>query len=203
MISTLIFDFGDVFINLNKQGAMQNALQLFGLKEFDEEILEINKQFEIGLLNEQEFVEYYTSRFSHCSVKDIIDAWNFIIRDFPEHRLKFLQALHNQRSYQLILLSNTNSLHIAYIKKKVPFYNDFQNLFQQFYLSHEIGLRKPNTSIFEFVISENALNPGNCLFIDDTTENTQTARTMGFHVWNLDETSEDVTDLFKINQHLL
>ncbi|RZW48000.1 MAG: HAD family phosphatase, partial [Flavobacteriaceae bacterium] len=29
MIKALIFDFGDVFINLDKQGAMDHALDLF------------------------------------------------------------------------------------------------------------------------------------------------------------------------------
>ena len=42
MIKTLIFDFGDVFINLDKSGAMQNALDLFGLKNFDADMIAIN-----------------------------------------------------------------------------------------------------------------------------------------------------------------
>ena len=35
MVKTLIFDFGDVFINLDKEGAMLNALDLFKLESFD------------------------------------------------------------------------------------------------------------------------------------------------------------------------
>ncbi len=31
MITTIIFDFGDVFINLDKEGAYKNFLELFGL----------------------------------------------------------------------------------------------------------------------------------------------------------------------------
>ncbi len=35
MINTLIFDFGDVFINLDKEGAMKNALNLFKVESFE------------------------------------------------------------------------------------------------------------------------------------------------------------------------
>ena len=47
MIKTLIFDFGDVFINLDKSGAMQNALDLFGLKNFDADMIAINIKYEL------------------------------------------------------------------------------------------------------------------------------------------------------------
>ena len=41
-IKTLIFDFGDVFINLDKQGAQQNALDLFSLETFEDDMLATN-----------------------------------------------------------------------------------------------------------------------------------------------------------------
>ncbi len=47
-IKTLIFDFGDVFINLDKIGAMQNALDLFQLKTFENDMIAANIQFETG-----------------------------------------------------------------------------------------------------------------------------------------------------------
>jgi putative hydrolase of the HAD superfamily len=63
-------------------------------------------------------------------------------------------------------------------------------------------LRKPNTDIFEFVLKENNLSAKECLFIDDTKANTDTAARLGFHIWNIDKTSEDVIDLFKIKKDL-
>ena len=46
MIKTLIFDFGDVFINLDKEGAMKNALNLFGLETFSDEMVAFNSLYE-------------------------------------------------------------------------------------------------------------------------------------------------------------
>ena len=128
--------------------------------------------------------------------------WNFILRDFPEHRLKFIKQLAKDNNHQLILLSNTNELHIDYIKKNVSFYEEFKNCFDQFYLSHEINLRKPNADIFNFVLTENNLKAEECLFIDDTLENTQTAQQLGINVWNNNPATEDIVDIFTIKKEL-
>lgn len=201
-IKTLIFDFGDVFINLDKQGAIDNALQLFDLPEFEDDMLKTNIAYEIGTIATQEFLAFYHKKFPKLDQNEIIYAWNYIIRDFPEYRLEFIQNLKASGKYQLILLSNTNALHIAYIKDKVPFYDDFKCCFDVFYLSHEIHFRKPNADIYQFVLNENNLDPKACLFIDDTKDNTDTAERLGFHTWNIDETREDVIDLFKIKSEL-
>lgn len=69
MIKTLIFDFGDVFINLDKAGAMQNALDVFGLKTFDEDMIATNIRYEIGRISTSEFIQFYTSKFSNLNNK--------------------------------------------------------------------------------------------------------------------------------------
>ena len=201
-IKTIIFDFGDVFINLDKVGALQNALNLFKLDELPEDLIAINTLYEQGLISSEEFIEFYTDNFPELSKKDIIEAWNYILNDFPEERLAFLQKLKKENKFQLILLSNTNELHIDWIKEHVSFYEDFKDCFDKFYLSHDINLRKPNTDIFEYVINENSLKAEECLLIDDTKDNTDTAASLGIHIWNIDETKENVIDLFSIKEDL-
>ena len=202
MIKTLIFDFGDVFINLDKAGAMKNVLALFNMETLSEELIAINTLYEQGLLSTGEFIEFYQVNFSNLTEKEIIDAWNYILKDFPKNRLEFLQQLAQENKYKLILLSNTNELHINWIKENISFYDTFKNCFDEFYLSHEIQLRKPNPNIYEFVLQENNLKPQESLFIDDTQENTDTAQKLGIHTWNIDETSEDIINLFSIKADL-
>lgn len=202
MIKTLIFDFGDVFINLDKEGAMQNALNLFNLDTFEEDMVLTNIQYEIGEISTSEFIAFYLSKFPDLNEVKIVDAWNYIIKDFPEHRLKFIKDLAQKKNHQLILLSNTNDMHIDFIKQNVTFYDDFKNCFDVFYLSQEIHLRKPNSDIYKFVIDENNLIASECLFIDDTEANTDMAKSMGINVWNIDETKEDVINLFEIKKEL-
>ncbi len=201
-IKTLIFDFGDVFINLDKKGAMKNALTLFQLDSFDAAIIETNTQYEIGKISDSEFIGFYEKKFPFLSKAEIIEAWNYILRDFPKHRLEFIQNLAASHDYKLILLSNTNAIHIDFVKQNVSFFEEFKSCFDVFYLSHEIQLRKPNADIFDFVLKENNLVSRECLFIDDTKDNTDTADRMGFNTWNIDETKEDIVDLFQIKKDL-
>jgi len=202
MIKNLIFDFGDVFLNLDKPGAMKNALDLFQIETLTDEMVAINCLYEQGLISTSEFMDYYIIYFPYISKQDIIDIWNYVLVEFPKYKLEFLQNLHNQNNYKLILLSNTNELHMEWVKNKVPFYVEFKNCFEKFYLSHEINLRKPDKEIFEFVLNENKLIPSETLFIDDTKENTDAANQIGFHTWNIDETSQDIVNLFTIKKDL-
>ncbi len=202
MIKTIIFDFGDVFINLDKEGAMKNALELFKVDELSEELIAFNSFYEQGLIDTNEFIDFYLGNFPNISKQELIDTWNYIICDFPSKRLDFIQQLAKDKKYTLILLSNTNELHIDCIKKHISFYDDFKKAFNKFYLSHEIQLRKPNADIFQFVLDQNNLKPEECLFIDDTKENTDTASKLGFQVWNNDPKTEDVIDLFTIKKEL-
>ena len=201
-IKAIIFDFGDVFINLDKEGAMKNALNLFELEEFPEELFSVNALYEQGLISTDEFLEFYLENFPKLSKQQIIDAWNYILKDFPSERLEFIKNLASQQNHKRILLSNTNEMHIQWIIEQVPFYEEFKSCFDAFYLSHEIGMRKPNQDIYNFVLEEHDLSAESCLFIDDTKDNTDTAHSLGIHVWNIDETKEDIIDLFTINSHL-
>ncbi len=202
MIKTLLFDFGDIFINLDKEGAMQNALDLFELNDFSEEMVAFNSFYEQGLISTDEFLEFYQENFPKLTSDQILDAWQYILKDFPSHRLEFIQQLAAENKYKLILLSNTNELHIKWVKEKVTFYEDFKNCFDAFYLSHEIKLRKPNLDIYQFVLDEHQLNPNEVLFIDDTEENIVGASKLGIHTWQLDIKTQDITDIFTINSHL-
>lgn len=197
MINTIIFDFGDVFINLDKP-AIERELYQLGVTSITEDMLEIAKQYEKGVISTNDFVTAFTSKYPSISSAQFKNAWNSIILKFPEYRLEFLEHLSTSKRYKLILLSNTNSLHIEQVIENMSLYRyeRFKNCFDQFYLSHEIQLRKPDTSIYEFVLKENKLKAASCFFVDDTKSNTEAAAQLGIHTWNNDPTKEDVIHLF-------
>lgn len=197
MINTLIFDFGDVFINLDKP-AIERSLNKLGISTITNEMLEIAMNYEKGLISTDVFITSFTKKFPMISNKEFTIAWNSIILDFPEHRLTFIEHLASLKKYKLILLSNTNELHIEQVIENMSFdrYLSFKNCFDQFYLSHEIKLRKPDHSIYEFVLIKNNLIAKNCFFIDDTKENTDAASELGIRTWNNNPKNEDVIDLF-------
>ncbi|MBP0905189.1 HAD family hydrolase [Mariniflexile gromovii] len=202
MIKAIIFDFGNVFINLDIEGAIKHTFNQFKIDTLSEEMTAFNGLYEQGLISTEEFLEFYVENFPDMSSEALIDIWNFMLKDFPKHRLEFLKELKASSKYKLILLSNTNELHIDYIKRNVPFYDAFKNYFDAFYLSHEINLRKPNRDIFDFVLNENKLNANECLFIDDNEANCNTSKALGIETWHINPETEDVSNLFKTKKDL-
>ena len=197
MIKNIVFDFGDVFINLDKEATF-DQLRALGVTNFSIEMIEVAKQYEIGKISTQQFVDTSKLMFPTISEIEFKNAWNAILKDFPLHRIHFLRKLADSKKYRIFLLSNTNSLHISWIQKTwgSKLYSEFKKCFEKFYLSHEIHLRKPNEDIYKFVLNTNRLVPEETFFIDDTEENTITASTLGIKVWNINPTCEDVVDLF-------
>ena len=195
MIKNIIFDFGDIFINLKKSATI-DELNKLGVTNISESMIKIYHQYEMGKISTEEFVNYFHKEFN-LKKEEIIRCWNAILLDFPKRRLDFLKTLYNSKKYRLFLLSNTNDLHISWIKENLgdKVYNEFKNYFEKFYLSHEINFRKPNINIYEFVLEQNNLNAEETLFIDDTKENTDAAEKIGIKVWNLIPNKQDVVNL--------
>ena len=199
MIKNIVFDFGDIFINLDKK-LFAEELQKLHISQESEEMLPILQQYEMGLVSTDKFLTFFEERLS-VSQDKLKRAWNSILLDFPKERLRFIQNLSESKKYRLFLLSNTNDLHISWIQQNwgMEQYNAFKICFEQFYLSHEINLRKPNNNIYEFVLTTNKLAPKETLFIDDTKENTDAAKALGIHIWNLKPGKEDVLELLTKN----
>ncbi|MEN2486851.1 HAD family phosphatase [Flavobacterium sp. B11] len=195
MIDAIIFDFGDIFINLDKPATI-SGLQKLGMKEWNNELDQLNLSFETGSISPEDFIDGFQKQLPNASKEEILKAWNAVLADFPFYRLEFLQEL--SKKYRLFLLSNTDSIHINTFEEKsgVSFYQDFYNCFEKVYFSFDIGMRKPDPKIYQFVLDQNNLIAENTLFVDDKTENTDSAATLGIKVWNLQVGKEDVVDLF-------
>ena len=195
MIKNIVFDFGDIFINLDKEATFVE-LEKQGVLEITEEMTEVAKQYEVGAITTEDFTQFFHKEFK-IPKTDLVNAWNAILLDFPLYRLSFLKELAASKKYRLFLLSNTNDLHISWIQVHwgSELYTEFKNCFEQFYLSHEINLRKPNADIYEFVLEKNQLIAEETFFIDDTEENTRAAEKLGIKTWNLIPGEEDIVDL--------
>ena len=196
MINTIIFDFGDIFINLEKEATIEEFKKL-GLDCPNEELVVMNDLFERGKISEQQFIDGFQKYIPNADVHEIRKAWNSVIGEFPLYRLEFLQMLSHK--YRLFLLTNTDAVHISRFEHMVgiSFFSDFYQCFEKVYFSFEMGMRKPDTDIFNHILKKHDLSPKRTLFIDDKKENTDAAAALGIQVWNLQVGEEDVVDLFE------
>jgi putative hydrolase of the HAD superfamily len=76
----------------------------------------------------------------------------------------------------IYLLSNTNDIHLEYMRRTYPFFAKFSGGVY----SHEAKASKPGKAIYETVCRQCGLEPATTFFIDDLLPNIETARALGF-----------------------
>lgn len=198
MIQNIIFDFGGVFVNLDMD-AVSRGLNSYGLNTPGADLVSLSEQYEKGEVDSKTFLRQVQQGIPGSQQDRIRQIWNATIADFPLRRLDFLIKLKELGRYRMFLLSNTNALHIEQVRETMgkDVFDRFRGCFEAFYLSHEIGMRKPDPQIFSFVLDNNGLKPGETLFIDDTKEHIESAAGLGINTWHLDVQRESILELKK------
>jgi len=200
-INSIIFDLGNVLLNLDFEASIQ-AFHKLGLNE-----AVLNKQqayadpvfykLEIGMVKPDVFRKRTRQLLNNPDASDrqIDDAWYAMIRDVPPKRVDVLKRLRD--SYKIYLFSNTNAIHIGRLlpdfKREHGF--DFPALFDKTFYSHEIQARKPDIEAYQKVIRLSGVEPGKTLFVDDLEQNIRAAQEVGLKTFWLSEGLE-MAELF-------
>jgi glucose-1-phosphatase len=80
-----------------------------------------------------------------------------------------------RRRYRLACLSNNNPIHWGRLRSVFGLDREFDAT----YVSHEIGIMKPDRRAYEHVLAAEKVTPQNVVFIDDNAENVAGARAVG------------------------
>ena len=112
----------------------------------------------------------------------IDDGYKKTILDWHWKNLERILEL--REKFPISILSNTSFQHIEVFEKM---FIDKQTIaleryFRLFY-SCRIGLKKPDTKIYEFVVEQLGIKPSQILFFDDKQENVEGAAACGFKTW--------------------
>lgn len=202
-IKNIIFDLGGVILNIDYNLPIK-AFKELGIADFDEMYSKMKQtdffdQLETGQISASQFVQEIQK---HCSKplheSDVIQAWNAILLDFPLRRLQILQQL--QLHFNTYLLSNTNEIHEAAFNRMLQQTCGYPTLavfFDKIYLSHRIGLRKPDPRAFELIISDNNLKREETLFIDDSIQHIEAAAALGLKTIHISGDMTMEKDIFR------
>jgi len=186
-IKNIIFDLGGVIINLDNQ-LTENAFLALGARPLKEyfghgHAASFFKEYEVGGISDQQFVDNIKDLTGITAPdKEIIQAWNALLLDFPSERIRLLKDL--RKSYRIFLFSNTNALHLAHLQQiyRNTFPNDeyaLDDLFERAYYSHILKMRKPDEASFQYILKENQLKGEETLFVDDALINVEGAEKAG------------------------
>jgi epoxide hydrolase-like predicted phosphatase len=178
-IKAVIFDAGGVLHESNSavQGDLLNTLNL------NEDTLRSIWENQIPLLGSGQIDEanFWQQLSKEYGIRPVSSEENLLGRSFkdtlkPHIEVTGLVRELGSRGLKLAVLSNTIEPH-ARALREVGQYEGFDRLF----LSHEVGLRKPDPAIYEYALSELAVQPNETVFIDDDKTYLEAARALGIN----------------------
>jgi len=175
----LVFDLGKVVFDLSfdrvfqfwAKASTKQAAELKAVFRFDE----LFDQFEKAAISPQYFRKEVSKRLGLTLTDQEFDAgWcDLYLATYPG--IDALLAQLKQR-YQLVALTNTNSIHSAVWKLK---YASTLHYFDQVFSSHELQARKPEAAAYQRVLSYLQVAPAEVVFLDDNLANVRGAAQLG------------------------
>lgn len=187
-ITTLIFDFGGVLINLDINRCILNFKRL-GLENFEQHLNNFAQagffmDLEKGLITAAEFRDEIR-KLTTKTLTDaqIDDAWCSFLLDIPSEKLDMLLEL--RKKFRVLLLSNTNIIHLPNSETTLYTKNGrkLSDYFDKCYLSYEMKMAKPDKKIFENILATENVQANECLFLDDGLKNTEEAQKLGIQTY--------------------
>lgn len=175
-IQCVLFDLGGVLVEL---GGVRDFGEMIG--EPDENLVWSRwltspcvRAYERGHCSTDQFARELIDEFAlECSADEFAERF----RVWPRGLISGAYELVEQLSARLTVacLSNTNPLHWERQRDAMK----LGSLFPTRFLSHELGMIKPDREIFDHVVDALQLAPESILFFDDNQINIEAAREAG------------------------
>ena len=208
MIRNIVFDLGGVIMTICQEEAIKRFKSI-GLKNVEDYLNPYTQTDIFGDIEEGKIsAEQFRAKLSELIGKEVTYeeckfAWLGYRQDVPLRNLDILRKLKVQ-GYKLILLSNTNPFMMSWgLSGEFDGNgNSLESYFDSLYLSYKLGVMKPNKKIFQYIIDNEKIQPGESLFIDDGERNINAARLLGFKTLcpiNGEDWTKEVIELLKDN----
>lgn len=197
----IFFDLGGVLFNIDLQRALASLAALGvpipmaqdegggkplnGLPVGDHPMFQLIKEVDLGHVRREQFLQVmHQACRPDVTDQQIIDAYCTMI-SVPASRLALMQKLRTK--YRVFLLSNIGDVHWDYVQRitrELGFPMD--ECFDHCFCSFELGVSKPNPAIFQRVIEESGVVPGESLYIDDFDDNIKAGAEAGLLAYKID-----------------
>ena len=160
-----------------EQGAMGAALRHIAERDGAHPLFEL----ECGRMTEHDFLAALSAQLRADLGRDDVEMQSFAERYFAHLEpnapmIAFLRELRDD-GYRLAMLTNNVREWEARWRAMLP----VDELFETVVDSAFVGLRKPDPAIYRIVCDRLALEPAQCLFLDDFPGNVDAARRLGMH----------------------
>ncbi|HCM62238.1 MAG TPA: glucose-1-phosphatase [Morganella sp. (in: Bacteria)] len=175
-----IFDMGNVIIDIDFQRVLSVWSNLSGkpLSELNSNFIsgETFKQHERGRISDVEFAEAINDELGmSLSFDEFAEGWQAIFMSVRPDVIDIMNKLREQ-GHRVVVLSNTNRLHQDYWPQHYP---EIAASADFLYLSQDLGLRKPDPDIYQYVLESEEFEAQDAVFFDDIHENVDAAIELG------------------------
>lgn len=204
MIKNIVFDFGGVIADIDREQAVQAFIRL-GVKDADR-ILDkyhqtgIFQELEEGTLTEEAYRNELGKLCGRTlSWEEVQQAWLGFFTGIDVRKLHYLETLRRE-GYKLYVLSNTNPYVMGWACSE-RFSSEGKPLtayFEKLYLSYQIGCTKLDRRIFEFMLTDSKMQPEETLFVDDGASNIAAGRELGMYTFQPENGSDWRDELAKL-----
>lgn len=179
-LKAVIFDLGKVLIDYDwmpkvRELASQLSRDPNGLRK---EIFKTDffHDFERGTISPHIFHKTLVHKFGlDLGYESFVTVWTSIFTGEIQPIADVARAMIKSGNVQVAALSNTNLLHAEYLRNTWPLMRELPTLF----LSHELGVRKPEKAVYSLVVNALGRRPEECIFVDDLIENVEAAQSLG------------------------
>ncbi|MGO4885220.1 MAG: HAD family hydrolase [Bryobacteraceae bacterium] len=194
MIKTVIFDMGKVLIPFDfSRGylAMEKFCN-YPAAEIPKRIAstDLVHRFETGLVEPTDFVEQLSRILDlRVSFDQFCEIWSSIF--LPDTLVPESLLAGIRERYRMLVLSNTNALHFAMVRRSYPMLRHFHDLV----LSYEVKAMKPSPAIYHAAIERAGCRPEECFFTDDIPAYVEAARREGIDAVRFESCAQLERDL--------
>lgn len=174
MITTIIFDFYDVYVK-GLIGSHKYFEKELSVSISDEYFYNENfNKFMLGQITEDEhWKSVIKTNFWNISIDLLKDAARKSFTEIKGTR-EIIEKL-KKAGYTLALLSNHGKEWAQYCERKYSYHK----LFKHIVYSFQAGITKPNKEIFLLILKKLQVKPQECLYIDDYEDNILAAESLG------------------------
>jgi FMN phosphatase YigB (HAD superfamily) len=177
----VVFDLGKVLLDFDyrkaaRSLAVRSRLPVDAIHRF------INQspllfRYETGLLSREKFYEEFCAETGFAGgPEEFGECFGDIFEPIPP--MIELHAALRKRNLPAYIFSNTNELAILHVKKRYPFFANFDG----YIFSYEHGAMKPHAKLYEVVERETGRRGGQILYLDDRPENIAAGEARGWQV---------------------
>jgi len=180
MIKTIIFDLGGVCFNINWKKIDEEMKEKFGIsslvRTYGRDIQELYEDASVGKKTMKEVFEKICEG-KDLNVDEVVNYYKELYKKYKNLNEEIFILIKNLKDkIRVVCLTDTNEVHFQAHEEQ-----NHLSCFDECFASFQLGINKLNKDIFKIIIDKLNLKPEEIIFVDDSQEKVDNAKSFGIN----------------------